>query len=177
VSLIDEAQSAKETADEGLSGLGVVITILSFFVPSLVTALFSPAVAENSDSFIGVVFATFTWSTALFLATLIVIVGKPGLWGAIWAFIAAILVTSFIAGLIGLQTMPYSSIMYLAPSGHPALRFVAGSIFLAMQTYGPGGAALGAVVGIGSGMWLGKRIERRGPATVSDEAKKASETA
>jgi hypothetical protein len=67
--------------------------------------------------------------------------------------------------------------MYLAPSGNPALRFVAGGIFLAIQTYGPGGAVLGAVGGIGSGMWLGKRIEHRRPAAVSDEAKKASETA
>jgi NAD(P)-dependent dehydrogenase (short-subunit alcohol dehydrogenase family) len=158
--LSDEVRSAVENADRRLGGLKVLLTIAAFFVPSLATSLFSPTVRDNSDSFVGVVFATFTWCTALFLATLFASTTKAPLPYMIAAFAVAILITSVIAGAVGLQTMPFHKILEL---GGPVLlwKVPIGAIRLAIRIYGAGGAVLGAAAGIGAGIWCSRRIERK----------------
>jgi hypothetical protein len=158
--LINEVPSAVQKADRRLGALTVVLTIASFFVPSLVTSLFSPTVREHSDTFVGVVFATFAWCTAVFLATLFAVTTKaPGPY-VIGAFALAILVTSVVAGFIGLQTMPFTEILELGPD-NLLWKVPVGAFRLAIRIYGWGGAVLGAAAGISAGLWCGRRIQSK----------------
>lgn len=131
------------------------------FAPSLLS---SEIVDGAEYGWVGVFFATLTWSLGCATATYVIKGYSLHGYRLLGALSVSLLVALAIANIVGFgilnPTEVYSTVQFLQ---HPLAEFPASFLLAALYTYGPVGAFLGALVG----WWVGYRVAQRFPPDVA----------